>query len=243
MFTGIIEAVGTVQAVRKAGASSALTLERPKGFDDLKLGDSVAVDGVCLTVSRLDAGSFTADVMHETLERSSLGALRRGSRVNLERALLATGRFGGHIVSGHIDGRGIITRIEQDDNARWYTVEADASILRYVVVKGSVALDGISLTVAKLGPRSLSVSIIPHTAKETTLSSKRVGDTVNIENDVIGKYVERLLTFSEATDKQLAGTTAADTAATTAGIATDKAGSTAGSTGRITAEFLTQNGF
>ncbi|MDR1089294.1 MAG: riboflavin synthase [Coriobacteriales bacterium] len=237
MFTGIIEAVGTLERVQRARASSALTLERPRCFDDLRLGDSVAVDGVCLTVARLDAQSFCADVMHETLERSTLGGLRRGSRVNLERALPVTGRFGGHIVSGHIDGCGTLARIEQDDNAHWYTVEADGGILRYVVLKGSIALDGISLTVAQLTPRSFSVSIIPHTSEETTLSTKRVGDTVNIENDVLGKYVERLLTYPHSSDKQYG-------ARSTAHAAADTTASPAGSSGsRITAELLVRNGF
>ena len=131
--------------------------------------------------------------MHETLDRSSLGALKAGSTVNLERAMKADGRFGGHIVSGHIDGTGTVSDIRKDDNAVWYRIRASGSILRYIVEKGSIAIDGISLTVAALDGDSFSVSVIPHTAANTTLSSKKKGDTVNLENDIIGKYVERLM--------------------------------------------------
>ncbi|MCL2749387.1 MAG: riboflavin synthase [Coriobacteriia bacterium] len=193
MFTGIIEEIGTVEAVRKGKDSSVLTLGASVVMSDLKLGDSVAVDGVCLTASSLNSSSFSADVMHETLSRSTLGKLTRGSKVNLERALLAQGRFGGHIVSGHIDGTGTITAIRQDDNAVWYTVKADAAILRYIVEKGSIAIDGISLTVARITDEDFSVSLIPHTLKETTLAVKKVGSLVNLENDLLAKYVEKLL--------------------------------------------------
>ncbi len=193
MFTGIIEAVGTVQQVMRGRDSVVVTLSRPEMFDDLHLGDSVAVNGVCLTVTTFDASSFSADVMPETLARSSLGTLRQGSRVNLERAMPALGRFGGHFVSGHIDGTGKIMRIERDDNAIWYTVQAASDLLRYVILKGSIALEGISLTVARVSKDTFSVSIIPYTASETTLSLKRVGDVVNIETDLVGKYVENFL--------------------------------------------------
>ena len=157
------------------------------------MGDSIAVNGVCLTVTSFTDASFTADVMHETLNRSSLGALRPGSKVNLERAMSADGRFGGHIVSGHIDGTGRITDIKKDDNAVWYTISAPPDILRYIVEKGSIAIDGISLTIAYVDSRCFKVSIIPHTSANTTLALRKPGDTVNLENDCIGKYVEKLL--------------------------------------------------
>ena len=193
MFTGIVEELGTIRAVRRGRSSSVLSIGAGLVLSDLKIGDSVAVNGVCLTVTGRDGGGFTADVMHETLNRSSLGALTVGSRVNLERAMAADGRFGGHIVSGHIDGTGTITAIRTDDNAVWYTVSAGPELLRYIVEKGSVTIDGISLTVAAIGETWFSISAIPHTVAVTILSEKRVGDTVNLETDVIGKYVEKLL--------------------------------------------------
>ena len=162
-------------------------------LEDVHLGDSIAVNGVCLTVTDFDAASFQADVMNETLSRSSLGSLRSGSPVNLERAMAAGGRFGGHIVSGHIDGTGTISDIKNDGIAVWYTVSAKPEIMRYIVEKGSVAIDGISLTVAKVAADSFSVSIIPHTASQTVLGTKKVGDIVNLENDIIAKYVEKLM--------------------------------------------------
>lgn len=196
MFTGIIEEIGTVQTVRKGRASSSLSISGTRIFEDLKVGDSVAVNGVCLTVSAHSKHTFDADIMHETLKRSDLGALKQGSKVNLERALSAHSRFGGHIVSGHIDGCGTIKRIIRDDNALWFTIAADKVLLRYLVNKGSVTLDGISLTVATTGADVFCVSVIPHTAKETILNLKREGDIVNIETDIVGKYVERLLMLS-----------------------------------------------
>lgn len=220
MFTGIIEEVGSVTDVRRNSASSALSFSASRIFDDLKLGDSVAVNGVCLTVAALGRDTFSADVMHETLESSCLGELRQGSKVNLERAMPMNGRFGGHIVSGHIDGLGTITKIEKDDNAIWYTIRATEEILRYVVRKGSIAIDGISLTVSRLTDRELSVSIIPHTAEETTLALRQVGDRVNLENDVIGKYVERLLALPSGA-----------------------AGDCTAAASAITAEFLVENGY
>lgn len=193
MFTGIIEEVGTVASIKKGANSAVLTIQARTILDDVKLGDSIAVNGVCLTVTALTPSAFSADVMHETLNRSSLGKLHSGSTVNLERAMAANGRFGGHIVSGHIDGTGVISQIERDDNAVWYTIQADAGILRYIIEKGSIAIDGISLTVAKVSAKDFSVSIIPHTAANTTLAARRSGDVVNLENDCIGKYVEKLL--------------------------------------------------
>lgn len=193
MFTGIVEETGTVKQIRRGAASAVLTIAADRVLTDAALGDSIAVNGVCLTVTEFSRNEFSADVMHETLDRSSLGSLKAGSTVNLERAMKADGRFGGHIVSGHIDGTGTVADIRKDDNAVWYRIRAADTILRYIVEKGSIAIDGISLTVAGLDDDSFSVSVIPHTAANTTLSSKKKGDTVNLENDIIGKYVERLM--------------------------------------------------
>ncbi|MDD6098447.1 MAG: riboflavin synthase [Oscillospiraceae bacterium] len=197
MFTGIIEETGYVRAVQKGSTASFIKIEAKKIFEDMHIGDSIAVNGVCLTVTGFSGNVFTADVMNETLSRSSLGSLKAGSIVNLERAMAAKGRFGGHIVTGHIDGTGTISEIEKDGIALWYTVTADKKILRYIVEKGSVAIDGISLTVAKVTENSFSVSVIPHTAAQTALSSKGIGDTVNLENDIVGKYVEKLLSAGQ----------------------------------------------
>lgn len=197
MFTGIVEELGSIRSVRRGQHSSVLSIAAKDILSDLKIGDSVAVNGVCLTATTVDGSGFTADVMHETLNRSSLGSLTVGSHVNLERAMAANGRFGGHIVSGHIDGTGTIRALRRDDNAVWYTVSAAPSLLKYIVEKGSIAIDGISLTVAAVDDASFSVSIIPHTAASTILGSKRPGDTVNLETDLIGKYVEKLLTFRD----------------------------------------------
>ena len=193
MFTGIIEEVGSVASIRKGAHSCVLTVNASRVLEDAHLGDSIATNGVCLTVTSFTSHSFSADVMHETLNRSSLGSLHIGSPVNLERAMLAGGRFGGHIVSGHIDGVGTISSIKEDDNAVWYTVEAPSNILRYIIEKGSITIDGISLTVAKVTNSNFSVSIIPHTRAQTNLASKKVGDVLNLENDLVGKYVERLM--------------------------------------------------
>lgn len=193
MFTGIVEEMGTIRSIRRGAHSAVLSIGADTVLSDLKTGDSVAVNGVCLTATGTDPGGFTADVMHETLDRSSLGTLTVGSRVNLERAMAADGRFGGHIVSGHIDGTGTIATLRKDDNALWYTVKAAPGLLRYVVEKGSITIDGISLTVACVETDQFSVSIIPHTAAVTILGEKRPGDVVNLETDLIGKYVEKLL--------------------------------------------------
>ena len=162
-------------------------------MEDIHIGDSIAVNGICLTVTSHTGSTFVADVMHETLNRSSLSKLRPGSHVNLERAMAADGRFGGHIVAGHVDGVGTVKSVQKDDNAIWYTIEAEPEILRYVVEKGSVTLDGISLTVASVTNSTLSISVIPHTAAITVLSERRPGDLVNIETDIISKYIEKLL--------------------------------------------------
>ena len=215
MFTGIVEEMGVIRSIRRGAHSAVLSIGAEAVLSDLKTGDSVAVNGVCLTATAVEGRGFTADVMHETLLRSSLGALGPGSPVNLERAMAAGGRFGGHIVSGHIDGTGTITERRRDDNAVWYTVTAAPSLLRYIVEKGSVAIDGISLTVASVEAGRFSVSVIPHTASVTVLGRKGPGDIVNLETDIIGKYVEKLL-------RPAAGTAPK---------------------GGISLEFLTENGF
>ena len=199
MFTGIVEELGTIRSIRRGAASAVLSIGAEAVLSDLRIGDSVAVNGVCLTATGVDGSGFTADVMHETLQRSSLGALGPGSRVNLERAMAADGRFGGHIVSGHIDGTGTIAERRRDDNAVWYTVSAPPALLRYIVEKGSIAIDGISLTVASVEADRFSVSVIPHTAAVTVLGRKRPGDIVNLETAIIGKYVEKLLRPAEDT--------------------------------------------
>lgn len=193
MFTGIIEEIGKVKKISLGGASGSLEISAKKILEGTKIGDSIAVNGVCLTVTGMTPSSFTADVMAETVRRSSLGFLVSGSGVNLERAMAANGRFGGHIVSGHIDGTGSISRLQKEENAVWVHVKTRAEILRLIVEKGSVAIDGISLTVASVSESEFAVSVIPHTAEETTLLSKKVGDLVNLENDIVGKYVEKLL--------------------------------------------------
>lgn len=193
MFTGIIEELGTVRDIGISGSSGQITLAADKVLENTRIGDSIAVNGVCLTVTRLTSDGFTADVMPETMKRTSLSIVGRGDKVNLERAMAADGRFGGHIVSGHIDGTGTIRGYKRDGNAVWVTIAASADILRLVVEKGSIAIDGISLTVAGVDDTSFKVSIIPHTAGETTLLTKHVGDPVNLETDIIGKYVAKLL--------------------------------------------------
>ena len=193
MFTGIIEETGHVQRVQKGAHSLIITVSAKRILDDLKPGDSIAVNGVCLTATGVSNDGFAADVMHETIKRTALPELGQGSRVNLERAMPTDGRFGGHIVLGHIDGIGVIQRITADDNAHIFAIRANEQILRYVVEKGSVALDGVSLTIVDVSGDLFRVSVIPHTAKTTTFSLKRVGDRLNVETDIIGKYVEKLL--------------------------------------------------
>ncbi len=205
MFTGIIEEIGEVQNIHRGAKSAKLTIKGSVVLQDAGIGDSIAVNGVCLTVTGISGQTFSADVMAESMRRTALGALTVGSRVNLERAMAANGRFGGHIVSGHIDGTGMIREMKKEDNAVWVTVDADARILRYIIEKGSIAIDGISLTVAYVDDTCFKVSVIPHTARETTLLSKTAGDRVNLENDVIGKYVEKLLHTADTSDRGAAG--------------------------------------
>ena len=182
MFTGIVEEVGTIDTISRGANSAVLTIRAEKVLAGTKVGDSIAVNGICLTVTRLMPHAFTADVMHETLNRSSLA-----------NAMAADGRFGGHIVSGHVDGTGRIVEVKKDDNAIWYTIQAAPQLMRYIVEKGSVTIDGISLTVAKVAEDNFSISAIPHTVSQTVLKDRKVGAVVNLETDIIGKYVEKLL--------------------------------------------------
>ncbi|WP_292270715.1 riboflavin synthase [Butyricimonas sp.] len=193
MFTGIIEEIGTIKGIKRGNRSVVLEVKAKKVLEDLKVGDSIATNGVCLTVISFDSGSFCADVMPETMQRSNLGELRVGSPVNLERALSLNGRLGGHIVSGHVDGMGKIMGREKDENAIRVTIATSGELLRYIVEKGSITIDGISLTVVSVSDSVFTVSVIPHTRDETTLVKKQVGDNVNLENDVIAKYVEKLM--------------------------------------------------
>ena len=215
MFTGIIEETGTVRHVSLSGSSGRIQVGAALVLEGTKLGDSIAVNGVCLTVTSIDGRSFIADVMAETLRRSNLGQLKGGDLVNLERAMPAEGRFGGHIVSGHIDGIGTIAGMEKEGNATWVRIRTAAALLALIVEKGSIAIDGISLTVAKVGAEDFAVSIIPHTSANTTLLQKRIGDAVNLENDIVGKYVQRLVGQSQPQPHR----------------------------SRITEEFLRENGF
>ena len=215
MFTGIVEEKGSVRYMQLTGESGVLAVKAKKVLERTKIGDSIAVNGVCLTVTSLQPDGFTADVMAETMNRSSLGLLQPGSRVNLERAMPADGRFGGHIVAGHVDGTGTIVKIEKDETAVWYRIEAAPEVLRYIVEKGSITIDGISLTVATVSDTDFQVSIIPHTQANTVLSDRKTGDVVNLETDIIGKYVEKLLQPQKTPEKE----------------------------SKITLEFLAENGF
>ncbi len=197
MFTGIIEEVGKITQINKQGEFAVVTIQASKVLQDVHLGDSIAVNGVCLTVTSFSERQFTADVMSETLKRTSLGELKPSSPVNLERAMAANGRFGGHIVSGHIDGTGEVVGIKPAHNSIWYRIQTTPKLMRYIIEKGSITIDGISLTVVDTDETSFRVSIIPHTIKETNLGSKKIGSLVNLENDIVGKYIEQFLLKKE----------------------------------------------
>lgn len=224
MFTGIIEEVGTVMSVKSSANAMKLTIRAPKVTQDINMGDSIAVNGICLTACGLGRENFTVDVMGETLSRTSLKVLKCGSHVNLERALTLNGRLGGHIVSGHIDGTGTVTAIKNDDIARLITISAPQAVMDLIVEKGSVAVDGISLTVASVSSGDFTVSVIPHTMDNTILTEKTPGDTVNLENDCIGKYIRKLMELSEHEMQ-------------------DAAARRCSGKSRVTAGFLTENGF
>lgn len=197
MFTGIIEEIGKVKALRRGASSFSLEVEATTVLDGTAVGDSIATNGVCLTVTTMSERSFCADVMPETVNRTSLSQLKPGSEVNLERALTLQSRLGGHIVSGHVDGTGKIIRRETDDNAVWIWIECSEALMRYIIEKGSITIQGVSLTVAKVSNTAFAVSLIPHTQGATTLHAAKVGDVVNLENDVIAKYVEKLMSPKE----------------------------------------------
>ena len=192
MFTGIIEEIGTIKSIQHGGKSVCLTIGAEKVLEELKTGDSINTNGVCLTVVSFNKGAFSADVMPETIRRTNLKELKAGSKVNLERAVRPDDRLGGHIVSGHIDGTGVIRKTWEEDNAAWYSIFTEPSILKYIVKKGSVAVDGISLTVARVDNQSFDVSVIPHTQIMTIIRNKTPGDSVNIECDINEKYNEKL---------------------------------------------------
>lgn len=218
MFTGIIEELGVVANIQRTGDSFVLTIEAKKILEDVHLGDSIAVNGVCLTVTSFSNKQFTVDVMPETVKASSLNALKRGTKVNLERAMAAGGRFGGHFVSGHIDGTGVIKSKKQLENAIYYEIEAPSNILRYVIVRGSITVDGTSLTVFGVTNETFTLSLIPHTLSESIIGLKDSGDIVNLECDMIGKYVGHFLTAGSSN-----------------GTKTSSSG--------ISAQFLAENGF
>ena len=197
MFTGLVAELGSVRRLERQGASYHLTVGAKKVLDNLKIGDSVAVNGACLTVVRIDDAGFTADVMPETARLTNIGQLKNGEKVNLERTLRLCDGLDGHIVSGHVEGLGTIVSREPDGIAMVVTVAAEPRLLKYVLTKGSIAIDGISLTVTKVAEDSFSVSLIPHTAAETTLGFKSIGAKVNLETDIIGKYVERMLSWNK----------------------------------------------
>ncbi len=197
MFTGLVESVGRIASIEAKGTGMRMRFLAPEILGDQKEGDSISVSGVCLTALDIRDGSFAADLAPETLARTSLGQLRVGSGVNLERALLASARLGGHIMQGHVDGVARVAEISELGDGNWWVgVDVPDELERYVVFKGSIALDGISLTVARVEGRRVSVAIIPHTWARTTLRERAVGDLVNVEVDVVAKYVERLTAYS-----------------------------------------------
>lgn len=205
MFTGIIEELGTVKQISQKGQALQLAIEAETVLEDAKLGDSISVNGVCLTVTTLHAHHFTADVMPETFRKTTLHHLKQGSKVNLERAMITNGRFGGHIVQGHVDGVGIIRQRTPEENAVVFTIEPlDHRLFRYMIDHGSIAVEGISLTIAKVNEPHFTVSIIPHTLAETVLHERQKGQAVNLECDVLGKYVERLLLYQSQNNEEVA---------------------------------------
>ena len=214
MFTGIVEEVGNIKGIRKGEKSVSLTVQCSDILEGTLTGDSLSVNGVCLTVTAMSGDCFDADVMPETIRATNLKYLKPGDSVNLERALSPARRFGGHIVSGHIDGTGTICEIKREDNAVWISIEAGPEILKYIIHKGSVAVDGISLTVQYVDDRIFKIAVIPHTRYYTTLPDRTIGYSVNLECDIIGKYVEKLINWKNNANR-----------------------------GSITLEYLMENGF
>lgn len=203
MFTGLIETQGTIKKFMRQGAAARMTISSSLPPAEISLGDSIAVDGACLTVTGLTGALFTVDISPETLQRTTLGARHESDVVNLERALRLSDRLGGHLVTGHIDGIATIKSMNRADNALEITVAAPQLLLRYLVEKGSVAIDGISLTVNQCTAQGFSITVIPFTAQHTTLSLKKAGDQVNIENDIMGKYIEKLLLNKSAAESAI----------------------------------------
>ncbi|KHD16700.1 riboflavin synthase [Clostridium butyricum] len=197
MFTGIVEEIGSLKEISIGSGLGNIEIECNKVLEETKIGDSIAVNGVCLTVNKINSNSFVADIMGETLDRTNLGKLKDGNKVNLERALKVSDRLGGHIVSGHVDGKGQVLSIDKKDDGTWFTISADKEILKYIILKGSITIDGISLTVAYVDNEIFKVSIIPHTLKNTILAQKIQGSYVNLENDIMGKYIEKFMIFSK----------------------------------------------
>ena len=217
MFTGIVEEVGSLKEISLGNGFGNIEINASRVLEETKIGDSIAVNGVCLTVNKINNNSFVADIMGETLDRTNLGALKTGDNLNLERALKLSDRLGGHIVSGHIDGKGKIVSIDHKEDGTWFTISADKEILKYIIFKGSIAIDGISLTVAYVDNEVFKVSVIPHTLNNTILAYKIEGSEVNLENDLVGKYIERFSSLgSQKSEKEES---------------------------RITMDFLRENGF
>lgn len=200
MFTGIIEGLGTVKGVRSSGQGKRISIDADFSLDQTNVGDSIAVDGACLTAVVIHGNRFDVDVSPETVSKTTLGSIKIGSRVNLERAMQLNARVDGHLVSGHIDGLGVVGQKKEADNAIVIDFGVSEDLLRYMISKGSVAIDGISLTINRIVDKGFEVSIIPHTAKLTTIGLKKTGDSVNIETDMIGKYVEHFITRKTKTD-------------------------------------------
>jgi riboflavin synthase len=196
MFTGIIEGSGSISRSQATQTGRRMSIRADFDLDDTRLGDSIAVNGACLTVVTLHQNQFEVDISAESLTKTTLGQYQGGTKVNLERALKLTARLDGHLVSGHIDGMGVVQGLSQTGDTIDMTIKADKSLTRYIIPKGSIAIDGISLTVNTIDEDQFTICLIPHTQKMTTLNYKHVGDSVNIETDMIGKYVERFLRYS-----------------------------------------------
>jgi riboflavin synthase len=202
VFTGIIEELGVIDRLVQQGETIEIAIKAKTILHDVKLGDSIAVNGVCLTVTSYTNEQFIVDVMPETVRATSLKNLKKGSKINLERAMAANGRFGGHFVSGHVDGVGTILNKTKVANAVYYEIEVSPEILQYIILKGSIAVDGTSLTVFAITDHSFTISLIPHTLSETVLGMKGVGDIVNIECDMLGKYIKRFISMNNNNKKE-----------------------------------------
>ena len=201
MFTGIVEELGNISQIKKTDTGKQFTIIAKAIMDDLKVGDSVSVNGVCLTVTTYDESSFNLDLVKETLKKSNLGDLKKGNSVNLERAITLSTRLGGHILQGHVETVGVIMDKVPSGDGATLSVGIDPGFMRYCISKGSIALDGVSLTIASMSENIIKIALIPHTLEMTTLGLKDVGDSLNIETDIIGKYIERLMSFEDEDDQ------------------------------------------